>query len=72
MPPKPSLNLPFTALFNYIIGDYIMSFILTVVLFSGSVIQQKFDTASACESAMYEKVDQVLLKNVKSADCFKR
>ena len=55
-------------LFRSLIGDYIM-FILTVILFSGSVSHLSFDNIGACENAMYDTIDRVLPKNVKAIDC---
>ena len=46
-----------------------MNFILTIVLFSGSVVHQSYKSIEECNSAMYDKIDQVLIKNVKVADC---
>ena len=46
-----------------------MTYILTVILFSGSVTVQKYDSLTNCETALYNKMDQVLPKNVKVAEC---
>ena len=46
-----------------------MSYILTVSLFSGSVTVQKYDSLANCETAMYNQIDKVLLKNVKVSEC---
>ena len=46
-----------------------MSYILTVVLFSGTVIHGEYPTKSACENGLYYTIDKELPKNVKFSDC---
>ena len=45
------------------------TYILTIILFSGSVTHLSFDNIGACNEAMYDTIDRVLPKNVKSIDC---
>ena len=46
-----------------------MTYILTIILFSGSVTHMSFSDVNACESAMYDRIDQVMPKNVRHAEC---
>lgn len=46
-----------------------MSVILVVMLYSGTVFTQEFQTESACKEALLTTIDQQLPKNIESIEC---
>ena len=46
-----------------------MAYILTVILFNGTVTYQEFDTAHQCNQALYSEVDRLFVKNIKEIEC---
>ena len=46
-----------------------MAYILTVVLFNGTVTYQEFDTAHQCNQALYSELDRLFIKNIKEIEC---
>ena len=46
-----------------------MAYILTIVLFNGTVTYQEFDTAKQCNQALYSALDHLFVKNIQEIEC---
>ena len=44
-------------------------FILTMILFSGQVINQEYPSAKACNDALYSAMDKIFIKNIEQIEC---